>query len=523
MSGIASKVTQLMGLSLIAYPLGFLNQILMSNYFGTSAQVDAYWIVLTIINLVGFYFGPAKEGLVPEFFKRRRADQAAGDRYFSEIGNFLLILVLLSSLALFLFPDFFASLVVDAEREQLKGLVVELLPYVIPLLFLLAATELLNGILIAFDKVILQNIGRIIGVVMSIAFLLLFARQWQIKAVIYAAVLAPFVLLIIQVRELRRAGLKYHPFSPPRADKQFRKMTGALLLAYAFSQVHAIVERNTFSHFGEGVIAAFQYAGSIHHIPQNVFILAISTVLWPVFMEVTRQQDYLQLRRLTVQACKVLLVGLGFMTVFAWLFAENIVFVLFYRGAFNATSLAWTTSSLKALVLALSPLGVSLLIGRVLVSLQRAKIIALSGIGNVLAGILVLLSGRTLGLLQISLFHITAGALVGCLVSLIAFRSILNEKKLAPSGRSSIVFWTTRLFAVDLLLLLVYPSSMFGRLVIFGEPKLDLLLKLGAHLGVLSISYLILLLLFRLVTFSELRSIRDKLKTGFFPSLPNQQ
>ena len=92
------NVFKLTILSLILYPLSFINQILISNYFGTSQILDHFWLCLSLVLLLSMHIGPLKENLVNDFHKIRNDDIHKSNIFLSENLNFWIIITLIFSL-----------------------------------------------------------------------------------------------------------------------------------------------------------------------------------------------------------------------------------------------------------------------------------------------------------------------------------------------------------------------------------------------------------------------------------------
>jgi putative peptidoglycan lipid II flippase len=502
MSSTKKKLFQLMGLSLIAYPLGFVNQLLMSNYFGTSAEIDAYWIGMSIVNMMMFYKIPVKEALVPEFYKRHQKNEYEGGQYLSGIGNFLLLIIFTSSLLLWGFPDFFLQIIVNEEQEFLYKTARNILPFLVPLIFLKSATEILNGVLISLNKVIFENLGRIFAVICSISFLVFFADQWQIKALIAAAIIAQLVLFLIQGRELRVLKLHYSLWSKPKTDSHFRKMTGALLLTYAFSQVYIIFERNIFVGFGEGVISAYQYAHGLSQIPQNIIIVSVSAVLWPKFLKAGLSSDYKQIYSLIISTCQRAILLLGFITLFSVMFAEPLIYLLYYRGSFNQDSLWMTAKGFRYIMLGSVPVGISMIMGRALVSLQKSQFLMYIGFSTGSAGLLILLLGKSVAVLEIVFFHFAGASIVGMIVCFYLLNRSL-ELGFWNIEKKRLYFWFGRYICAVSSLYYLYPIQNFA--LKEGLPgKLDVIVKLAYNCILLLSAYLLIVVTLRLISMAEI-------------------
>lgn len=499
----------LMGLGLLIYPLGFLNQILMSNYFGTSAEVDAYWIIMAIVNLLTFYIHPVREAIVPEYYKNKENDFKGSQRYFSQTINLVILILLISGCSFFLFPEPIIHFVINKQHPALLEKVNSLKYFVIPLFTLTALTEILTGILISYKKVIFQNVGRFLGVVISITFLFLFAESLQIKAVVFALILAQTILFLLQLKELRTCGLRYQLFSIPKTNRKTKQVVSALLLGYAFSQVYIIYERNVFSFFGEGIIAGYQYAQSLGQIPQNIFVVALSAVLWTKFLKYSSEKNLKDLQALTILVCKRLTFLLTFCSFFLAFFSKELIYFFYFRGAFNLDSLNLTSKCLIAVSLSLAPFGVYTLLTRLLITLQHTKKIILVGLINVLAGFGILLLSRYLNWMELSVYHFFTNVFVGSIISILFVIKATNIQ-LNVQRVSRFFLWCIKL------------SILFGVLYFYPKPsfevtdKVTIFFQLGFHFIALSLLYFSGLIFLKLLPLQEVKAYFEVAKKVLF-------
>src|SRR5438445_12692287 len=112
-------------LASVGFVLSLVNQLLFSYYFGTSAELDAYWLAISIIQFATFYMGPAREAIVPEFSKRIIANPDQGRAYFSTAINLIALPLVGSAASLLLGSRFVSDFLVSPEqRARSEGLVV---------------------------------------------------------------------------------------------------------------------------------------------------------------------------------------------------------------------------------------------------------------------------------------------------------------------------------------------------------------------------------------------------------------
>lgn len=414
---------QLAGLSSIGFLLAFTSQLLLSYYFGTSAALDAYWLALAVVQVFTFYIGPAREALVPEIAKR---STEGASRYFSSALNLILLCLLGSAVAILLFRGAIAAVMVDANQPELRDRLRGMLPLMVPLALLLPLTELFNNVLIAFHRLLTQGLVRIASSVVLIIALAVSARWVGIDAAVAGLVLGNLLALGLLWRTSSKLGLNFDWHAKPSADAAFLRLGGALLIAFAASQLYVVFERNTFTAFGEGVVSAYQYGAALSQVPQMVLVGTLATAVWPRALEAARNRDARATASLLAESFTLLVPLLAFISTFAHLFAKPLIYVLFFRGAFDERSLELTTQAFSIYVLALPLLAISTVVGRVLVSYQAARQLAITGIGSAVAGCAVLVIAREAGSLVTAFFHFPANILVWSVLGVHAMRSVVD-------------------------------------------------------------------------------------------------
>ena len=326
---------QLLSLSLLAYPLAFITQMLTSYYFGTSARMDSYWLAMAVINTLGFFVGPAREGAIPEFYKRLRRGRSEGIEYFSGVGNAILLVAAAALLIAVLAPRQLAHLVAGSNHPLEQEDIQRFIRWLTPLVFFACATEMLNGVLVSYGKVVFQEIGRLLDAVISIACLGLFGATLGIKALIIATVAAPAALFAVQCLQLRALGFGYRPAAAPRVDRNFSHMAGALLIAYAIGQIYTLYERTTFVRFGQGLLSSVQYARTISGVPDQLLTASLTTAIWPSILSHAYENNLHKAFLLTIKACRYLALAMACVILLCFLFSRRIVYLIYFHGAFD--------------------------------------------------------------------------------------------------------------------------------------------------------------------------------------------
>lgn len=468
---LSRQFLQLGSLSFIMYPLGFLMQMLMSYYFGTTSKIDAYLVATTVITLFRFYEHPVREALVSGYHSRLRSDPDDASVFYSSTINAFFLLLTASCLLLLLFPGSFADLIIDHNKRALHDEVLRLLYISIPLVPLIALTEVLNGVLVSVGRIFFQDIGRTVGYLLAVLFLIFFAGKMGISAMIFAAITTNILLLAVQLISMKDAGPTYRLLTLPRFEGAFLRMSGALILSYLVAQMYSFFERNVFVGFQTGMLAAFQYAMSLTNVLYAVCIGSICTVISPRLFVLQASRDEDGIVSLLLGSMKNILVVIVFAVVVLWSYAETVVYLVFCRGAFGIDSVAVTAGFFRATLFSLPFLAVSAILGRFFVADQRTRPLFFIGILSAVGGAAMLCLSRLTGNSAVAGYHYAVSALFGCAVAICSVYSLCRR----PMNRNfSRFFWWlakgTALSAAIALFFSIFPLPAIGE-------KLPLLLE----------------------------------------------
>lgn len=389
-----------------AFVFSFASQIVISYFYGTSAELDAYWAALAIINLLIFPIHPFRESLVPEIHRRSLEDSPknASD-YFSKALTLILMIAFIGLGLSFLFPNFLSGLVVSPSSDQLRPLVSQQLLWLAPAIILLAISETLNSLLASYQAVILQSASRVLAAGSTLAIIATMAGVVGIQALALGFLGGQLITVIALYRVIRRHGLSYRFAWPINLGTAFFTLSGALLVNYSASQIYSIYEKYVFSGFSKGLISAFQYGVSLTNVLITVLGLSLASVFWPRFLEYAANQDFDKANRDMAIALKMVLLGMGVICAIIYCNAATIIDVLFVRGAFDSESAIRTSQALQATIFTAVPIAAASILGRALISFGAAKKVMMIGIATAITGLLILYCAQKFDLYELAIFH----------------------------------------------------------------------------------------------------------------------
>ncbi len=341
--------------------LGLLRSVIIAHSFGTSPELDAYWVAFRLPDLVFQLLAGATlaSAFIPTFARVETRDGAeAAWRLASSVLNLVLLATMaVAALAFLLAPRVVPWLAPglgqeSGRQEELRSLAVDLtrLMLVSPVLF--SVSGMFMGILNARRHFLTPAIAPM-AYNLSIIAATLISPDVHVLA---AGVVAGSALhLAVQLPDLRRAGMVYSFVARWRdaAVREVGVLMAPRILGLAAVQLNFLVTVFFASKITDGAISAVNFAWLILMTPVGVIGMAISTAVFPTLAghAAASEGDALADRlsrtfRLIVFLSLPAGAGLA-------LLAKPLIVVLLQRGAFGSDSTALASEALAFYALGL--------------------------------------------------------------------------------------------------------------------------------------------------------------------------
>ncbi|MCM2291565.1 murein biosynthesis integral membrane protein MurJ [Allorhizobium sp. BGMRC 0089] len=349
---------------------GFARETLMAAALGTGPMADVFYAAFRFPNLFRRLFaeGAFNAAFVPLFSKEIEAGGLDGAKRFSEevfgvLFTVLLGLTIVMELAMpllvrFIIAPGFAD---DAEKFSLT---VRLAAVMFPYLMSMSLTAMLSGMLNSLHHFFAAAVAPIFLnlVMIGVLFYTLHIgadpalTAWYLSwAVLVAGVLQLFVVYV----GVRHAGIRLG-FKWPRMTQNVKRL---LILAVPAAVTGGVTQINlvigqAIASGKDGAIAALQYADRIYQLPLGVVGVAVGVVLLPELSRALKsgqEKDALTIQNRSIEFVLFLTLPAA---VGLWVLSEDIIRVLYERGAFTAENtklvgaiLAWYGVGLPFFVL----------------------------------------------------------------------------------------------------------------------------------------------------------------------------
>jgi putative peptidoglycan lipid II flippase len=405
-----------------AYLLTLLKTVVVTHYFGTSAEMDAFAVAVLVPNLLGtLVAGSASAGLVPalavaERHSAQRRVDTCRTFFLLLVGASVAIAVVLATVARPL-----VHVVAPAFTGQRLAVAQQLAPGASLLFLFTAIYACASAELLSRKKYALVAGAPAVSTALSLVGVLVFHSR-GVAVLVWALVGGMAVqALVVSVPAWRAStgGRCTH-----WRDSNLRRALSAqliLLAASSLGMVNSFVDQVIATLLPTGNVSALSYASSLNNVGMQVIVMSLGWTVLPNLSQLAAAQDLSKLRQkvrayvltavmLAAPAC-LLILGLG----------HTAIRVLFEHGRFHADSTNLVYRAWAGYSLGLVPVSIGMMAARVANALEESWL--LFRIGMVTLAVNVILDYalmRVAGVMGITL----STSMVLCTASILAYRGL---------------------------------------------------------------------------------------------------
>ncbi len=351
---IARAAGTVMGAFIISNLVGLIRGIVITDAFGTSAELDSFnaanRIVELLFNLVAG--GALGSAFIPTFTGFLTKDDRQGAwRLASGVINLIFLALVLISILTWIFAPFIVEkglylLVPESDPVQAE-LTISLLRIMLPSVVVFGLSGLVMGVLNAHQVFLIPAIAPAMYSLGMILGTVLLPNSWGINRLAYGVVFGALMHLLVQIPRLmklrERAFTLYLGIRNKAVLTVFRLM-GPRLLGVAVVQMNFIV--NTIIALGqpEGSVTAITLAFSLMLMPLNAVAQSTAIASLPTFSAQVALGKYDEMRSSLASTLRAVLLLSIPASAGLILLRTPLVTALYQRGAFTERStelVAW--------------------------------------------------------------------------------------------------------------------------------------------------------------------------------------
>lgn len=482
-------------LTLIAKLFGLVREMVMAAFFGTSYVVDAYVMAVAVPGMIftGLFSSVATAYMPLLSQKIEKEGEKSAYLFTSHMINIIFMIALASSLLGLLFSD----QIVNIFASGFEGETAALTSFFIKVTFSYGLFSSAAGILESFlqyRNTFLPQImvGYLQNVIVIITIML---------AALYNYYFLPFGLLIaFAVRGLlfwilaKSRGLRYSlSINNKETIKTILPFAIPVFIGTSISQISIFVDKTLASGLTEGSVSALNYGSLLNGMIMSMFVTVLTTIIYPKLAQANALDNHDRFNEIVEKGTAVIfMIALPF-SMGAMLYSEQIVQIVYERGAFDPAATALTQSAYLYYSVGLLFMALNDLLIRVYYSLQDMKNpMIFGGISVIIDIILNFVLVQFMAHNGLALAT-SIGAACNTLLLIIGLRKKYPDRKLLESKAKIVKIVLAAVIAVGCSYVVYIFIVSFLVHIIFMR-----MVQLGIAVLVAGVVYLLLLKLFRI-------------------------
>lgn len=362
-------------LTLVSKLLGFVREMVIAGFFGTSYIVDAYVMAQTIPGMLfGGIFSSIGTAYLPTYSKiNEEKGEEAGNRFTSQILNIATIFAIIALVIGMLFSDQLVSFIARDFPQKTAELTSFYLKVTFGYTIFTCSINMLDKYLQykgSFLKPIVagyfQNFGIIAGAVIAA-----FTSHYYLAFGFLFGYALRFIMILVGTF---RKGFKYSldlNFGEPA--QQIMILSVPVFIGSSISQLNGFIDKSLASSLQEGSVAALNYGMLLVSLITGLTSTIIATIMYPKITKAMNEGNWEYFNSAVEKALIVVLLisvpfGMGAMA-----FADEVVQVVYERGAFDATATALTGGAFFYYALGLPFQAINAILTHVYYSMRDMK------------------------------------------------------------------------------------------------------------------------------------------------------
>ena len=339
--------------TLISRILGYVRDILIAIFLGTSLFADAFFVAFRLPNTFRRLFaeGTFNAAFIPSYAGALAKNKTEADSFAKNVFNLLFIILLIFVLVAEIFMPQLIFLIAPGfynEPEKLK-LAVELSRITFPFLFFICLASFFGAILNSYNKFAAAAAAPIILNLILIGSLF-FSQYLNISnvttlsyAVSFAGLLQ-FLILLFFVRNNFKPILSIKVKIDKKIKFFFQKLLPSIFSS-GVTQINILVG-NIIASFQAGAVSYLYYADRVYQMNLAVAGIAVGTVMLPELSKHVKNNNLEQINNLQNRALELCLFLSVPAAVALILASEQIITSLFGYGSFDNLSVTNTAIAL---------------------------------------------------------------------------------------------------------------------------------------------------------------------------------
>ena len=380
--------------------LGFIRDLLSASILGANVYSDIFFVAFKLPNLFRRIFGEGAftQSFIPSYSISKYKPSFA----YNTLKKFFII-ILIISLFVTIFQEYITTILAFGFSDEVKKITAPLiainfyyLDFIFLVTFLASLLQYRGHFATTSFSTALLNISLIVSLLFGYGKEPLTIVYYMSFGVVMGGLLQLIAHLIaikkFKLDKLLLVGCKSKK-RDVEAEKKFNKAFIPSLFGNSTAHISAFLDTWLATFLTAGAISYLYYSNRVFQLPLALFAIATTVAIFPKLSNYLNNNREREAEEILKKGFWLLFALLSVATIIGVVFANEIIKLLFERGAFTAEDTQNTAFVLRMYLVGLIPFGVVKLFSSYLYSihkhLESAKISAISLGWNILFSILL--------------------------------------------------------------------------------------------------------------------------------------
>lgn len=339
------------GISIFGKLIGFVREAIIATYFGADNLTDAYFLAR---NMPALLFPAVCNSISTAFLSvyvniKTKSGESEGNIFASKSLIVTLGLSAILSILAFVISPYIVPIFAPGFDVETTKLAIILTRITMAAFTLTMGQYMLTAILNSKKFFYGAQVSGVLNSVFIIVFILMMGKDGTVNLLTWATVGGLFVqVIMLLIFTKMRFSFSLDNWDLATTDiKQMLRLSGPILLGNSVVQLSQIVDKVLASGLIVGAVSALSYTNSLSSIVTSVFIVSLSTVLYPTLTENASNYDYDSFSKNLMQNMILLVIVIVPISIISYLYSNDIISIVYSRGKFDNTANNLTSVALS--------------------------------------------------------------------------------------------------------------------------------------------------------------------------------
>lgn len=382
MSNFKSTAIVITLITILCKCFGFVREMAIAYFFGTSNIVDAFLMAVAIPGIFFGWLGTISIAYTPKLTEiKHNMGLKESQKYSNNLLTFILILCSICIVITLIFRKQFINFAAPGFNEETFNLTYNFLLISIFSIIFQRSAGIFTSFLNCNGKFLKSNISGLVVSSSQIIVIVIAGITANVQALIYSIIISAILQFVILLYFSKQENFIYKPrLKFDNNIKSTMIFVIPIFISSMIMQINTFVDKSFASSLAVGSISALNYADKIKVFLVSIFSIAIVTIIYPVLSKAVSEKRMDDLKRIVYKAINMILILFMPLTAGALLLARPAMTVIYMRGQFDATSLNMTVIAFIMYAIGIMFIALRDVITRVFYSLQDTKSTLVVGI-----------------------------------------------------------------------------------------------------------------------------------------------